>query len=203
MRLRVHSTFSLLYILSIIFNGRTSSQSQMADSKFLNVGEELLRETLPLQMGLRLYQLQGLKPYTWYEVKISYPASIPASFSLQLKRGKSNSVLNHYRRLLNTEKLIFRTESLESLSNEDGIYVLVTVEPEGIVAIPHVQERLFIIFNIVCDELLLGIPHKAWWVVVLVFLCLGLAFIIPSFFPSYLLQESQSPRIKQKFPKAS
>ncbi|XP_042988526.1 uncharacterized protein LOC122316074 isoform X2 [Carya illinoinensis] len=148
MRLRVHSTFSLLYILSIIFNGRTSSQSQMADSKFLNVGEELLRETLPLQMGLRLYQLQGLKPYTWYEVKISYPASIPASFSLQLKRGKSNSVLNHYRRLLNTEKLIFRTESLESLSNEDGIYVLVTVEPEGIVAIPHVQERLFIIFNI-------------------------------------------------------
>ncbi|XP_042988529.1 uncharacterized protein LOC122316074 isoform X5 [Carya illinoinensis] len=154
-------------------------------------------------MGLRLYQLQGLKPYTWYEVKISYPASIPASFSLQLKRGKSNSVLNHYRRLLNTEKLIFRTESLESLSNEDGIYVLVTVEPEGIVAIPHVQERLFIIFNIVCDELLLGIPHKAWWVVVLVFLCLGLAFIIPSFLPSYLLQESQSPRIKQKFPKAS
>lgn len=47
-----------------------------ADSKFLNVGEELLRETLPLQMGLRLYQLQGVKPYTWYEVKISYPASV-------------------------------------------------------------------------------------------------------------------------------
>ncbi|KAF5456441.1 hypothetical protein F2P56_025926 [Juglans regia] len=203
MRLRVRSAFSLLYILSIIFNGRTSSQGQMADSKFLNVGEELLRETLPLQMGLRLYQLQGLKPYTWYEVKISYPTSIPASFSLQLKRGKSNSVLNHYRRLLNTEKLMFRTESLESLSNEEGIYVLVTVEPEGIVAVPHVQERQFIIFNIVCDELLLGIPHKAWWVVVLVLLCLGLAFIIPSFLPSYLLQESQSPRIKQDFSKVS
>ena len=28
------------------------------------------------------------------------------------------------------------------------MYVLVTVEPEGIVAIPHVQERGFIIFNI-------------------------------------------------------
>ncbi|XP_041019244.1 uncharacterized protein LOC121261125 isoform X2 [Juglans microcarpa x Juglans regia] len=180
-----------------------SSSHFWADSKFLNVGEELLRETLPLQMGLRFYQLQGLKPYTCYEVKISYPASIPASFSLQLKRGKSNSVLNHYRRLLNTEKLIFRTESLESLSNEDGIYVLVTVEPEGIVAIPHVQERQFIIFNIVCDELLLGIPHKAWWVVVLVLFCLGLAFIIPSFLPSYLLQESQSPRIKQDFSKVS
>lgn len=50
------------------------------------------------------------------------------------------------------------------------------------------------IFLTVCDELFLGIPHKAWWVVVLVLLCLGLAFIIPSFLPSYLLQKSQSPR---------
>lgn len=39
----------------------------------------------------------------------------------------------------------------------------------------------------VCDELLLGIPHKAWWVVVLVVLCLGVAFIIPHFLPSCLL----------------
>ncbi|KAL1339291.1 hypothetical protein AAHE18_U025400 [Arachis hypogaea] len=38
--------------------------------------------------------------------------------------------------------------------------LFVTVEPEGFPAIPHVQERQFIIFNIVCDELLLGIPHK-------------------------------------------
>lgn len=31
---------------------------------------------------------------------------------------------------------------------QGGIYVLVAVEPEGIVAIPHVDERQFIIFNI-------------------------------------------------------
>ena len=46
------------------------------DSKVLNVGKELWKETLPLQTGSRLYQLQGLKSYTWYEVKISYPASV-------------------------------------------------------------------------------------------------------------------------------
>lgn len=183
----------LLYVLSIIINSPTSSQSDMVHSKALNVGEELWRETLPLQMGSRMYKLQGLKPYTWYEVKISYPASIPASFSIQLKRGNSSLALNHNRRLLNTEKLIFRTESLDSPSHQGGIYVLATVEPEGIVAIPHVQERQYIIFNIVCDELLLGIPHKAWWVGLLVLLCLGFAFIIPSFLPSYLLQKSQSP----------
>ncbi|KAK7822366.1 hypothetical protein CFP56_036584 [Quercus suber] len=193
--------FILLYLLSIIVIGPTSGYSHMVDSKVLNVGEELWKETLPLQTGLRLYQLQGLKPYTWYEVKISYPASsslsqhslyrnvlilvqlqIPASFSIQLKRDDSDLTLNHNRRLLNTEKLIFKTESLDSLSNQGHISVLVTVVPEGVVAIPHVQERQSIIFNI------------AWWVVVLVLLCLGLAFIIPSFLPSYMLQKSQSPR---------
>lgn len=196
--------FILLYVLSIIINGPTSSHSHMVESKVLNVGEELWKETLPLQTGLRLYQIQGLKPYTWYEVKISYPASIPASFSIQLKRGNSDLALNHNRRLLNTEKLIFKTESLDSLGDQHRIHVLVTVEPEGIVAIPHVQERQFIIFNIVCDELFLGIPHKAWWVVVLVLLCLGMAFIIPSFLPSYLLQKSQSPRsVNQNVSKVS
>ena len=53
-------------------------------SKALNVGEELQRETLPLQMGSGLYKLQGLKPYTWYEVKISYPASVCISWYLSI-----------------------------------------------------------------------------------------------------------------------
>lgn len=110
------------------------------DRKVLNVGDELWKETLPLQMGSSLYQLQGLKSYTWYEVKISYPASvcvtslivtlssfslgkltsfiecqIPASFSLQLRRSNSDSELNRNRRLLNTEKLIFKTDDLDLL----------------------------------------------------------------------------------------
>lgn len=46
------------------------------EGKVLKVGEELWKETLPLHMGSRLYQLQGLKSFNWYEVKISYPASV-------------------------------------------------------------------------------------------------------------------------------
>ncbi|RDY05130.1 hypothetical protein CR513_11064 [Mucuna pruriens] len=160
------------------------------EDKKLNVGEELWRETLPLQGGSRFYQLQGLKSLTWYEVKISYPASIPASFSIQLKRNKTDVVLNNNRRLLNTEKLIFKTAS-----NQDEFqFVLVSVEPEGFPAKLHVPDRQFIIFNIVCDELLLGIPHKAWWVVALALLGLGIAFIVPSFLPLYLLPKNQVPR---------
>ncbi|KAB2072575.1 hypothetical protein ES319_A07G025600v1 [Gossypium barbadense] len=97
-------------------------------------------------MGSRVYKLQDLKSLTWYEVKISYPAS-------------------------------------------GGLHILVTVEPEGFVAIPNTKEREFIIFNIVCDELLLGIPYYAWWVVAFVVLCLVSALIIPTYLPSYLLRD--------------
>ncbi|PPD86739.1 hypothetical protein GOBAR_DD16316 [Gossypium barbadense] len=159
------------------------------DGAVLNVGEELKAETLPLKLGSRVYKLQGLKSLTWYEVKISYPASIPASFSLQLKKGDLESGLNRNRRLLNTEKLIFKTDNLDSINDQGGLHVLVTVEPEGFVAIPNTKEREFIIFNIVCDELLLGIPYYAWWVVAFVVLCLVSALIIPSYLPSYLLRD--------------
>ncbi|XP_024626879.1 uncharacterized protein, partial [Medicago truncatula] len=157
------------------------------EDKILKVGEELWRETLPLRGGSCFYQLQGLKPHMWYEVKISYPASIPASFSLQLKRDKSDVVRNNNRRLLNTEKLIFKTDS----NQDEAHLVLVAVEPEGFPAKQNVPERQFIIFNIVCDELLLGIPYKAWWVVALAILCLGIAFVVPSFLPLYLLPKNQ------------
>ncbi|CAA2993337.1 uncharacterized protein LOC111402439 isoform X1 [Olea europaea var. sylvestris] len=165
------------------------------NAKVLPVGEELLKETLPLQMGSRLYELKGLKPHTWYEVKISYPASIPSSFSLQLKRGSSDLGLNMGRKLLNTEKLIFKTDGIDSFSDQQGLHVMVNVEPEGVVAIPGKQERKFVIFNIVCDELFLGIPYEAWYVVFLVLLCLGLAVVVPSFLPQFLLPRNRSPSL--------
>jgi hypothetical protein len=44
--------------------------------KILIVGEELKEETLQLKFGKRLYKLVGLRQKNWYEVKISYPASV-------------------------------------------------------------------------------------------------------------------------------
>ncbi|XP_071730341.1 uncharacterized protein [Rutidosis leptorrhynchoides] len=166
-----------------------------ADQYVLNVGQELQKETLPLQSGSRIYQLQGLRPSTWYEVKISYPASIPASFSLQLNKGDSDLLLKQNRKLLNTEKLIFKNDDDSDLRNDQSqTYVMLTVEPEGAVAIPYGKEREMVIYNIVCDELMLGIPHKAWWVVILAVVCLGMAFVIPSFLPPLLLMHSDRTR---------
>ncbi|KAJ8749749.1 hypothetical protein K2173_012300 [Erythroxylum novogranatense] len=176
----------MLILVSILsFTSTSPTLRNRVNGEVLNVGEELWEETLSLQMSSRIYLLQGLKPFTWYEVKISYPASIPTRFALQLKKDNSDSRFNLSRKLLNTEKLIFKTDSLSS--DQSKLYVMVTVEPEGFVAIPHVQERKDVIFNIVCDELLVGIPHKAWFVAFLALLCLVLALVIPRFLPSYLL----------------
>ncbi|KAL9686816.1 hypothetical protein QQ045_031209 [Rhodiola kirilowii] len=205
----------ILLFSSTHFNGISASRHQ--DIRLLKVGEELWKETLPLQMGSALYELHGLEPLKWYEVKISYPASvcvlishillhnvlflfmclcnarvsttwqIPASFSLRLIRDASDFGLPRLRKLLNTEKLIFQNDNS---TNEGPLYALVTVMPEGVVAIPNAKEREFIIFNIVCDELLFGIPYKAWWVGALVMLCLALALMVPHYLPPFLLQSN-------------
>ncbi|KAG7587263.1 hypothetical protein ISN45_Aa02g024800 [Arabidopsis thaliana x Arabidopsis arenosa] len=120
---------------------------------------------------------------------------IPARFSLKLLKNREMGLkLNQMRRLLNTEKLIFKVESLEEVNNKAGLNVLVTVEPEGIVAIPNSKERSFIIYNIVCEEQLMGIPYSSWSVVILVALCLVVAFIVPRFLPSSLLIKDQGVR---------
>ncbi|KAJ6817135.1 uncharacterized protein M6B38_413365 [Iris pallida] len=180
----------VLYLQSSFIGCLSHHQGNIRDVKVMNVGEELEKETLPLNMGQRVYHIHGLKESRWYEVKISYPASIPASFSLQLKSDGPDLWLNKNRRLLNTEKIIFKFEN----SGYDETYLLVTVEAAGIVAKPGVHERENVLFNIVCDELSFGIPYKAWWVGMAAVLCLILAAIVPYFFPSHLLMNIQNLR---------
>ncbi|CAH2036686.1 unnamed protein product, partial [Thlaspi arvense] len=150
LELRDRECYLLFCLIVFIIAVPCFSHESLFDGKPLYAGKELWKETMPLQSGFRVYKLEGLKSNSWYEVKISYPASIPALFSLQLLRnGEMGLKLNQMRKLLNTEKLIFKTESLEHVNeNKDGLYVLVTVEPEGIVAIPNFKERAFIIYNI-------------------------------------------------------
>ncbi|GJN22945.1 hypothetical protein PR202_gb10555 [Eleusine coracana subsp. coracana] len=156
-----------------------SSVAHSAEARRLSVGKELFGETMPLRHGRRVYRIDGLRPSAWYEVKISYPASIPSSFSIRLVDGPDSAedLGSKNRRLLNTEKIIFKAES------EDPVYVLVTVEPEGVVAMPNVPERELALFNIVCDELMLGIPRFAWWVGIGAILCIVLALLAPLVLP--------------------
>ncbi|XP_020244322.1 uncharacterized protein LOC109822516 isoform X2 [Asparagus officinalis] len=190
--------FQLSFLLYCILLARQSifidclPHDQGQDIQVLNVGKELVRQVLPLKMGQGVYNIHGLKETHWYEVKISYPASIPASFSLQVKSNVRDLWLRKNRRLLDTEKLIFKSDMSTLDSGLGEMYIVVTVEPAGIVAKPGVRESEFVLFNIVCDELSLGIPHKAWWVGTAAILCLILASIIPYFLPLQRLLNIQA-----------
>ncbi|RCV40378.1 hypothetical protein SETIT_9G048300v2 [Setaria italica] len=164
----------VVVLLSALLLLSSAAHSAEESTRVLSVGEELVGETMPLRNGRRVYRINGLRPSAWYEVKISYPASIPSSFSIRLvddPDGADWSSKN--RRLLNTEKIIFKAEG------SNPVYVLVTVEPEGVVAKPNVPEREHALFNIVCDELMLGLPVFTWWVGIAALLCIVLASLAP------------------------
>ncbi|XP_025795424.1 uncharacterized protein LOC112875697 isoform X2 [Panicum hallii] len=143
-------------------------------TRVLSVGKELVGETMPLRHGRRVYRIDGLRPSAWYE--------IPSSFSIRLVDDPDDANWSSKnRRLLNTEKIIFKAEG------SNPVYVLVTVEPEGVVAKPNVPERELTLFNIVCDELMLGIPVFAWWVGIAAILCIVLASLAPLVLPLHKL----------------
>lgn len=83
--------------------------------KVLRVGEELFEETLPLQNGVRLYHLQGLKPQMWYEVKISYPASVCVSFLyvMSLKIHWQHHLIR-FKKIADTCQFFFATKKRNS-----------------------------------------------------------------------------------------
>ncbi|KAL5576958.1 hypothetical protein UlMin_018657 [Ulmus minor] len=118
-----------LYIFYTLITGPTLSFSNKTDNKILKVGEELWKETLPLQMGSRLYQLQGLKLHKGM------------NFSLQLRIGNLNSALRVNRRLLDTEKLIFKTENID-ISNQVRISIFKTAQHPS-----NKKNYIFVPFN--------------------------------------------------------
>lgn len=161
-----------------------------SDVRKLKVGQELFSEKLALKGGWCIYVLEGLELPKSYEVKISYPASIPASFTIQLLKATLSQATRGGRRLLNTEKLMFRADESQGFEVHDGIlssYVFVKVEPAGVVAAPHIDDHEFAIFNILCEEVKFGIPLQAWWIALLGALAIMISAVAPMLLPQHLL----------------
>ncbi|PUZ36516.1 hypothetical protein GQ55_9G044200 [Panicum hallii var. hallii] len=152
----------LLVPALLLLSSAAHSAEQL--TRVLSVGKELVGETMPLRHGRRVYRIDGLRPSAWYE--------IPSSFSIRLVDDADDADWSSKnRRLLNTEKIIFKAEG------SNPVYVLVTVEPEGVVAKPNVPERELTLFNIVF----------AWWVGIAAILCIVLASLAPLVLPLHKL----------------
>ena len=106
--------------------------------------------------GLR-YQLLGLKAGHQYEARVSYPASLPARVTLQLT-GITSTAAFARRRLLDTEKIIFRVSPDGSVAGHPRPLLLLTAHSSS----PHRDGpgggSQQLIYNILVQELWLVVP---------------------------------------------
>ena len=105
----------------------------------LSIDKKLVIETMPLCHSLRVYRVDGLRPSTWYQVKIFYLASVRyvpftserqncsivsitavfvsvgryrPTFPRLVDDPETTEGRSKKRRLLNTEKIIFKAEGI-------------------------------------------------------------------------------------------
>ncbi|KAL0036451.1 hypothetical protein WJX77_008314 [Trebouxia sp. C0004] len=156
-------------------------------------GHSCNREILRFGSESIRYSLEDLKPDTGYEVRVSYPATVPSKVTLQLiSRNSAQPVHTHRRQLLDTEKIIFYTDDLATYQGQEHI-VEIQAEATGIHRDGPAAKPDYFLYNIgqldlgpaqLCDavlaELVLGVPRDAFPVVMMVFFAvMAVALLLP------------------------
>ncbi|KAG7398809.1 hypothetical protein PHYBOEH_010441 [Phytophthora boehmeriae] len=154
----------------------------------------------------QVYRVSDLQPAKVYDIKVSYPASVPSLFSLQVERvllplpvatdnnendGRSTIKIPPRRRVLNTAKLRLHPQDLETHESVryrlepagDAIQVefSLTAQTEG-VARSGRQQRQECVFDIVVEEVLLQAFPKSTLVLIgwlLAILAGGARWVLP------------------------
>lgn len=114
-----------------------------------------------------LYELVGLQPASQYEVRVSYPATVPSAFDLQFHTAPSG------RRLRNVEKLVFLTDEQGLVRGAAQPLVRVTPLRTGVPLVPSPPQP--VPYSIVLEAMPLGVPHSSWPLIGAVLLLLPLA----------------------------
>ncbi|KAJ7382861.1 hypothetical protein OS493_032230 [Desmophyllum pertusum] len=134
-----------------------------------------------------VYHLVQLERSRSYELRVSYPSTTPTDFYIQLAPQEAVQ-RRKTRKLLNIDKLVFRNDLTEQFANVTAIRAGVPYDPASL-AEP-------VVYNIVLEELLLGIPWHAWRLVVLVIL---IAYVtVKCFVPRVLLFIEESMIVHEK-----
>ncbi|XP_022792360.1 uncharacterized protein LOC111331503 isoform X2 [Stylophora pistillata] len=134
-----------------------------------------------------LYHLVQLKPSKSYELRVSYPSTTPTDFYIRVipreaLHGRKT------RKILNIEKLVFDNGLKEQYANVTAVRTGLPYNPASL-AEP-------VVYNIVLEELLLGIPWHTWRLGVLVLLIVYIAF--KYLVPCFLLYIEENLRIYDK-----
>ena len=140
---------------------------------------------IPSYDGKMDVYFKNVKPGTQYDVKVSYPGTTPTQFIFL--RPKEYVSSRRLRRLLDTEKYGFRSDSNGNDEGEDMVILL--TRRKGIAHDPLVESRP-VRFNIVLETLHFGIPADAFKLIALV--VFGIIFALRVLKPTIhsLLSES-------------
>jgi hypothetical protein len=115
----------------------------------------------------KLYRMTNLQSEKKYEIRVSYPATMPAIFTIKVSNELSSLRGTHNKKLLNIEKEIFEAKSQE-------MYAHVHVEREGESWDPKIRDSP-IIFNIIVETLVFGsVPSSAIRLIILVIVSMTL-----------------------------
>eukprot|EP00877_Chromochloris_zofingiensis_P006237 jgi/Chrzof1/1867/Cz10g24080.t1 len=143
----------------------------------LRVNQHVKGALITLDTEVKSYVLQGLQPSTGYEVRVSFPASLPAKIQLELSdRRHQDSFTQHHvsRKLLDCDKIIFWTDKLGQVKGSASPVVLLTAKRGSVHRNGPLAGPTKLVYNIVLVDLLLGIPTDTFPVIgVVVVLLLG------------------------------
>jgi hypothetical protein len=142
-------------------------------AKLLVPDRELMHEEIFYE-ATNFYELSLLSPDTDYEVRISYPASTPTIFKIELVASVGTPAAEHgetkhlvdsrstFRRVLNTEKI--RLDAGQIFQGSPRV-LQVTAHMEGVS--PDVDRiKRPVQFNIVVETYVLGLPRRVHRLVV-------------------------------------
>ncbi|GMH33067.1 hypothetical protein BSKO_00901 [Bryopsis sp. KO-2023] len=138
----------------------------------LIVKQGLTAQKLMMGKEDKVYRLIGLKRNKSYEVRVSYPATIPCKISLGVFRSKEGiSSSSKFRKLLNVEKLIFNSEE------SDVMFAKMHAEADGVRPLAVNEPQDWLLYNIVLEEVMFGIPVDSFPVIAMAVAILVVAFL--------------------------
>jgi len=116
-----------------------------------------------------MYSLTKLIPNRTYEVRVSYPASVPTEFTIRVHITNQSATFKS-RHLLNIEKSVFNTES-----STQGYVAEVVAHRVGF---PYNRERLNdpVVFDIILESVHFGLTQNSWRMVLIALILCGIVF---------------------------
>ncbi|KAJ4462614.1 hypothetical protein PAPYR_606 [Paratrimastix pyriformis] len=170
----------LVAFLSALVFGITTQANDSTGSRvpILYPDQHLYDQKIIPGVETLYYSLEGLKPGSRYEIRISYPATSPTDFHLEIVRpltlSAPLSVKPPGRVPANIEKIeVDPAELVVEGPNGGSVpsWVRVWATYNGFSVVPGAAERP-VIFNIVAEPLVLGsVPHTALRMGALVLCC--------------------------------